>query len=96
MTVKIRGQQDATQIGVPIEYNAHKIVSFAFVPIGRSPKLSNCRDMRIVLGKQHFQTQSVMMLRAKQVIVDLETRIVLRPPIRSAKIGEHVKTVFLF
>src|SRR5436190_24217699 len=78
---------------MPVKYHAKQVIGLTLLPIRGSPYMRYGMHVDLILGKQHFQTQTVVMLGRKQVIVDLKSRIVLGATVGSAKIGEQVKTM---
>ena len=79
-----------------IEDHSNEIKCFTLVPVGRFPKVRDRVDMSIVLRKEYFQTEPLVMHRREKVIVDLKTRIVFRASVAAAKIGQEVKTMLFF
>src|SRR5512139_4055350 len=74
--------------------NAHQIVGLAFMPISGSPDTGNRGNICIIFTQKHLKAKPLVVRGGEEMIVDLETRVFLRPTVAAAKVGKHVKPVF--
>ncbi len=65
----VQRHQDAAQIGMAVEFDAHEVVDLALEPIGASPQAGE-RGQRgiIAAGRRHFERQPLAAGRGKQMI----------------------------
>jgi hypothetical protein len=59
-----------------VEYDAHHVVSLAFVPIGGGPQRHDGLDMGFVLFQLGFYANTLFFVEVEYVVADLETLFV--------------------
>ena len=69
MPHKVTGHEDASEVRVPVEADAHHVVYFPLVPIGRGPHLGHRVDGRgLVVRQPRLQGDTAVMLVAIEVV----------------------------
>src|SRR5258706_8746092 len=63
-------QEQAPEVGVPLEKNAEKVVALALLPIGNRPHVDERRDGRILAGQERLHHQPMAKRMAVEVVYD--------------------------
>src|SRR6266542_1011670 len=92
MTLELRIHQDAAQIGMSFENNAHEIVGVAFEPIGARPDGNHAVDLgplSFSIADACLEPQPMSQVQRMQVHHHLEARLAIGE-IHAAEVDHHL------